>query len=330
MIKAEELFNHPRLREGVVIQTSGAALSLEYRDQSCDVETPHRAATLSFLETLRSGGDSLATLRERRYDGQLLPVDQLVKEFDCLGLLTETSFPLHGKPVSGAQLYRELTRVARRVAHETASSRFFHLLREGRATRRQIIGYAIEYYQVVRLAPGLIGPALALANTRAVQHALQEFLRSELFHDKMLETSLAEVGIAVRDLEHVQPLPGTFALCASLGVFAKQHPLSFYGALFLFEEAYPEFHDALVNGCEKVGIGKAFYEPILRHASINDEFGHDNISRQLLKEVSAVSEEDALVTCKNIAILVETFARQEDDIIRYYGDDNRPLLRRFD
>lgn len=330
MITTEEIFQEPKLRSNVHIAPNLSGIALEYREQSCDLEVgeEHLNAMADFLAVLSIGGKTMSALRDAKYCGVSLDTNTLIEELDRLGLITESKFDVIDQVISGDQLYREVIRVAQRTKRHS-QSKFFNMLLSGNASRKQIIGYALEYYHVVRLAPGLIGPALSISTTRKSQRILQEFLKSELFHDRMLESSLKAVGINASELEYLQPLPGTFAICSSLGVFAKQHPLSFYSALFLFEEPYPEFNEALVNACKNVGIEEGFYRPIIQHASINDEFGHDDISKQLLDGVGAVSSEDVVVTKKNISILVEMFLRQEKDIISYYGNDDFPLLRTF-
>ena len=69
-----------------------------------------------------------------------------------------------------------------------------------------------------------------------VREAIMRFFVSELRHDEMLARSLAAVNITREALDTCVPLPMTFALCASLGVYARQHPLSFKASLFLFEQ----------------------------------------------------------------------------------------------
>jgi hypothetical protein len=185
--------------------------------------------------------------------------------------------------------------------------------------RAALIGYALEYFYIVRAAPGLIAPSLGHAEPMKVQKLLQGFLASELNHDDMLRQSLNAVSIRTDNLDYLQPLPATFALCASLGVYARQHPLSFKALLFLFEQPSVSFHLELANYCRDTGVPEGFWQPIARHATINDEFDHEDISLSLLSEIEAISPEEQMTVKKHVMLAIETMVLQENQILDYYG-----------
>ena len=116
-------------------------------------------------------------LRYRVFKGRLdwdvhVSGDMEIDEFDALRLLVESD-PGRALPAtSGIQLYREVSRVAERTAARTARSAFLHALVEQRATRRQLIGYALEYAWIVRAAPGLssekVGTSISNGSPRSV------------------------------------------------------------------------------------------------------------------------------------------------------------------
>jgi hypothetical protein len=139
---------------------------------------------------------------------------------------------------------------------------------------------------------------------------------------------LSSVGIGEEQLRNCIPLPMTFALCASLSVYARHHPLSFKASLFLFEEANAEFNKAFVKRCRELNMPKEFYLPIVQHAEINDDFQHDDISKLLLNEVPCVTKEEQTVVKRHVLILHESIQRMEDQILEWYGEIcNNPLLR---
>lgn len=208
-------------------------------------------------------------------------------------------------------------------------SRLYGMLADGSAPRNVLIGYALEYYCLVRAAPGLIASALSHADSRQNQRSLQRFLMSELDHDQMLADSLASVDMEVTGLEHLQPLPSTFALCSALGVFARQHLLSFKSVLFLFEMPGEQFNQALVRCCERQGLARTFWEPLLRHAHINDTLGHDDITGELLEDISAIGREEQLVVEKNLVLTVETMALQDEEIVAYYSRADAAMPRLY-
>ena len=231
---------------------------------------------------------------------------------------------------SGSQFYRELRRLVDRARQKYSDGRFYRGLLDGSINRQQLIGYALEYYHVVKMCPALLAPSLSYYETKNTTRILQDFFVSELHHDKMLAKSLAAVDIDESMLDRLVPLPMTFSVCASLGNYARQHPLSFKSALFLFEESNNKFHEAFRQHCIEVGLPERFYKPLLDHAMINDDGDHGDISRSLLAEVLGVSAEEELTVSRHICILVESLAVMEQQIITYYGDAKNPFPRLAD
>lgn len=114
------------------------------------------------------------------------------------------------------------------------------------------------------------------------------------------------MGIKGQQLLQMQPLPMTFAICSALAVFAQQHPLSFKVALWLFEQDEPQFLELFKQCCQNLDLPKEFYQPILLHAKINDEGEHEQITKNLLEEVTCISAEEQLRVKKNMATLQES------------------------
>lgn len=307
----------------VDITAGGLACSFEFEDHE-------RAAVALLISCLERGGGTPSDLASQVPEiASKLPA--LLREFDRLRLLTESDdAPQEGACTTGLQLYREVRRIADRVAVRVARSLFYDSLLESKATRAQLIGYALEYYWIVRAAPGLIAPALATAQSREEQALMQDFLRSELGHDKLLERALTAVGVTPPELDTHQPLPTTFALGASLGVYARQHPLSFKSCLFLFERPQEAFLDAFESRCRELRLPSNFYAPLREHSDINSDYDHEDISRQFLQLETVVEAEAAVVTKRHVALMVETMVLQEEDILWHYGRQTDPIDRNLD
>ncbi|MGE5201775.1 MAG: hypothetical protein ACM3O6_06885, partial [Acidobacteriota bacterium] len=229
------LIERPRLRPGAQLMRTPRGMRVDYRSRSCELRYPHEAAEVMdrFFAALREGASTPDELEFA------LPeigdqIAGILTDLDNLRLLTgEAGAPRDGV-VSGRQLFREVARIAERVKRRTATGGFLAALRDGSAPARLLLGYAVEYFHFVRLAPGILGAALSAAQSEGERRLLEAFLRSELGHDRFMRESLAAVGIDAAELERAQPLPGTFALIAALGVWAKQDLLSFEAVLFLF------------------------------------------------------------------------------------------------
>lgn len=320
MMKSDYQISIPKFRDGVTVKCNDTSISIIYREQSCDLdfEQVHMNEVKKLLNIFVQGktktdeiGKSLPNMQDY--------ISLIVTELDRNGLLTEAEIKINDKSLSGKQLYHEVLFIFDSVMQKSAKSRFYNLLVGNKATRAQLIGYAIEYYYLTKLAPGILGPMLAKIESRKSRQMLQDFLRSELYHDKMLEKSLNSVGITSENLDMVQPLPSTFAICASLAVYAQQHPISLKAALFMFERPCPEFNSVFKKRCEELEMPRMFYDPILKHAEINENGDHGSISEMLLDDIPAISNEERNIVKKHIAILCESLVMQENEIIHYYG-----------
>lgn len=325
-----DLFTYPALRPGVEVQEEEDRIALIYRSQSCDIEVDpsSKDSVLALFKSIKSSVKSTEQLR-LEYPTISESIAPLLEELDRLGLVTEGRFDRPAGARSGADLNASLRDLANRAMRRRCKSSLFNLMTAGTVTQAILVGYALEYYYLVRSAPGLIAPAMAHADTRASQRLIQRFLVSELDHDLMLAESLASIGIDAAKLDHMQPLPSTFALCSALGVFAKQHLLSFKSILFLFEIPSVDFNAAFVDNCLRLGLPEKFWKPILRHAHINDELDHDDITAELLSGITAISAEECLVVEKNLVLTIETMALQDEEIIEYYGRSNALAPRVF-
>jgi hypothetical protein len=310
----------PRFRPQVVSAIEGQRVRIELGATRCafNVETADGPAVATLIDNLRNGALSVADLiRASPEIGEQIPA--LLEDLSQLRLLVDHDPDREQGLVSGAQLYREVRRLADRVTCRVARSAFHQRLTDGSATAAQIIGYALEYHWIVKMAPGLIAPALASATSAAERDLLQAFLKSELGHDRFLAEALAAAGVARDRLETHRPVSSTFALCASLGVYARQHPLSFKAVLFLFEQAQPAFVDAFDARCRELGLPQAFFGPLREHAHLNEAYSHADISRDLLALEPVVDREAATVVKRHVAVLIETMVRQEEQILLVYG-----------
>ncbi len=321
----------PKFRDAVraVVGATGADITLGARHCAFEFSEHEAPAVSRLIAHLEIGGLSPSDLASRSPEiAEQIP--RLLEDFDGLRLLIESDPERIDGARSGVQLYREVRRLADRTVARVAKSSFYRALLERRATRQQLIGYALEYYWIVASAPGLIGPALGTAHSTAERALIQDFLKSELGHDRFLSSALKSAGLSQAELDAHQPLPATFVLCASLGVYARQHPLSFKACLFLFERAQPAFIDAFDDRCRQLGLTEAFYGPLRAHAEINDEYDHEDISRSLMELDPAVDAETCSVVKRHVSIMIETMIQQEEQILAFYGEERDHIPRIFD
>lgn len=330
MSLTQVLFQYPQFKDQVFFQFQETEIEIYYRNQACAISVPseEHEAIVKLLKLLQIGGFSLEQL------GQGCPgiqedIPELLAEFGRRGFLIERETDNNSIGMTGAQFYRELYRFINILKRQFPPSLYSQRMADGTITKEQLIGYALESYHVTHLCPRLLAPSLANYESPKTQKLLQEFFVSELHHDRLISNSLMSVGITANQLETMQPLPMTFAVCSSLGVFASQHPLSFKAALLLFEEDDQSFHELFTKECQAKGLPSGFYKPIQLHAGINEEGGHDEITRVLLTEIPYVSPEEQLLVKKNLRILMESMVLRTHEILDYYQDSNNIIPRCF-
>jgi hypothetical protein len=298
-------------RPGVQYLIGDTRIVFSYRD------------TVSFdIDCNKAASDEIARLCDSLEDGLDLAVElpmfgdfephahEVLVAMDRYGLLKDATPPDPGYLISGAAFWTEVAAFTER-AKIKARPVLYKALRARQTVRDMLIRYAKEYYYIVWAGPAIIAGSLAHASDRQTRGILEEFLASELGHDRLIASALASVGVMERDLHASLPLPETFAIISALQVFADQEPLTFKALVFLMEQASPDFHEAFVSACEYEGLGRTFWGPITDHAGINDEGAHGSISRRLLAQVEQVSVEERTVVLKQAASMVENLVALE-------------------
>lgn len=324
------LFQQPLFKERVFFQFKDTEVEINYHGQGCSIAVApeYYQETVQLLRLLQMGSMSPEQLG-LACPGIQEEIPELLAELARRDLLMESHQEMVSRGVNGRQFYRELCRFLDRMKVQFPPSPFAQKMADGSIARNQLIGYALESYHVTHLCPRLLAPSLANYESPGTQKLLQEFFVSELHHDRLIENSLKSVGITDEQLQSMQPLPTTFAVCSTLAVFARQHPLSFKAALLLFEEDDKVFHELFKQQSQVLELPAEFYKPILLHAGINEEGGHEDITSILLAEVAYVSPEEQLVVKKNLGILLESIVRRTQEILDYYGNPNNIIPRCF-
>lgn len=317
-------------KDRVFIQFNEAKIEIRDCRQGFAITVPaaDRSEMQHFLKLLQLGGLSLEQLTQA-CSGIREHIPELLTEFSQRDLLAKRLEISDISGVTGDQFYRELSRFLQHLKQQFPPSPLSQQVAHGMLSRNQLIGYALESYHITHLCPRLLAPALAHYDTTTTQNLLQDFFASELHHDSLIKKSLNSVGIGDNQLATMQPLPMTFAVCTSLGMFARQHPLSFKSALMLFEEDDPDFHGLFEQYCQTLDMPSDFYRPILLHARINEEGEHDQITAALLAEVAYVSPQEQRLVKQNMTLLVESMILRTYEILEYYDNSDNVIPRCF-
>lgn len=315
----------PRLRKGVAITVIDTGISLHYHEQGCDIAvTPQAKKNLiSFLNKLAQGNYSIQKLMEIFPDKRGFCCTEIIQHLDKLGLIDDGVQTQPAGALSGEDFYyTRLLPVIRKWQYNCGDSPLYRRMTSGEITKNEIIGFAMEYYHLVKMSSAIISPALSHNVNDKIRSLLLTLFVEEYDHDKMLLACLAAVDIDESTLLSRQPLPATFMANASLGVYARQHLPSFFSALLLFETPSHTFNKAFINACHTNGLPENFYHPIIKHSDINEEGEHGLITLNLLKEIPVISVEEQNVILIHICSLIEMLFEEDKQIVNFYSQKN--------
>lgn len=285
-----------------------AGFRAHLRSSNCLIECsePSRAPLKRLLTELQQGVDVQAIVS--RYDDFADFAIEAIEQLDRFGYLTDAEFSAASGTVDGQAFRLGLERVIE-VTRLEAHCPFTEAILRGRATRAQLVRYAVEYLHIVRQAPALVTPLLNWAWPPTLRALLAVFIGGEWHHDRLIARSLEAVHFDAVELDPSEMLPETFALLSQLGVRATTDPLSTAALLFLFERPNADFHRAFAHACEVNDLPEAFTAPILRHAEVNDGEHHEEIAGLLIDAVCPVPRERADAALSDAVVCVEHLVR---------------------
>ncbi|MGC4856303.1 iron-containing redox enzyme family protein [Micromonospora sp. DT4] len=314
-------FRRPLLRPNAVWQKTSDGAEVNYLDGRRLVEfefdADRREDFYRFLDLLARSETPAGELRAA-FPGSDGEWRDMLDALDEQGMLAEgLEAPAGG--YTGVGAYPALRRLADEV-RDTVRSPLYAALESGEVTREQIIGYAIEYWQITHLCPRVVAPVLARDDFSVTTwQKLMSFYMTERNHDRMLEKSLKAVGVSREQLLRSQPLPATMAIMAALGVDAYQFPLALITVLFPMEEPEPDFLELLVRRSRELGLPEAFIKPIMDHSDVNDDEAHDAVTLDILADFPFVGEEELRECGKAVADVIEQRARLDAEILQWYA-----------
>lgn len=314
-------FITPRFRDGVAYTRHREEHHIDYRQQSVVISRDEKDNSLdSFFFDLQKGGKITSELKVA-HPALSDEIDDLIVQLDNHYLLTESHYPITSDTLSGKQFANQLKRYSRAWHARLGTSALYAAMSEGRATHSQLIGFAIEYYHIVKAAPSIIAPAMSHKCPEPIFQGIKQLFLEEHDHETLLLKALSATGISTEQVKETTPLPSTFSVYCTLGSFGRQHLLSFISALFLFEEPYPEFNTLFMMTCQALDLPEGFWKPIVEHSVVNEVGGHHLITDELLGHISAISAEEARVTLVHIMILLETMKIWDAQICSTYESD---------
>lgn len=322
-------FSKPKLREGVTFAADDNLLELNYRAQGCDIELCDIEPAIfnQFLGMLKQG---CLTVEQLQQEFPVLSesMEDMLTEFDRLGLIQEANLVQSSGTLCGRDFYfQRLLPCIDRIQSQLGDSPLYQRMVEGKITKNELIGFALEYYHLVKMSPALISPALCHVSNESIRQQLLKLFIEEYDHDKIMIECLKAVGLEERQVLLRQPLSTSFCAYGSLGVYARQHFLSFFSALILFETPSHRFNEVFVKACKNLDFPDSFYKPLVKHSEINEDGSHDAVTLELLSEVPVISQQEQDTILIHITALIEMLNKQDRHIVEYYGKEDCDLMR---
>lgn len=302
-------FKQPALRSGVRIQQDKDSVSVAYAGRSFHMRSGNAIDIHSVLMML-DGTHSIETLAEKAKVSRET-LDAALTQLDGCGILVEGRYAMPPRlpAIEFIQSLEEWTQVWYQSHY--GYTNLLKVLESGTASQTLLTQYAWEYYHITANALSAIGPSLSLETDPERLDLLRQFYLEEIGHENMLSRVLVSLGASAEEIVDSIPLPSTSYVVELLRFLSAHDPLSFMGALFLFEGTEGQ-KDAIVDLLEKhyPQLPTVFVEMLRKHDSINEEAEHGNISRKLYATVGGISRVDArrvMGTLYNLISLVDGF-----------------------
>ena len=153
----------------------------------------------------------------------------------------------------------------------------------------------------------------ALQTSQSAKTLVEEFIREENGHDKILGVAL---NALVQDPEAVAVSLQSKAVMHLLGFSGQRNFLGFAMAVDCFERSTYENVDPLAALLRKGGFEKAAKQ-VNRHKEINDAGEHENVACELLKFMAPVSTayaKEALRIAEMVTLVVNSVAQSAVDL----------------
>ncbi len=316
----EKIFiQEPMLREGVVWKIINDTIDISYREQGCILESINNLDIASKLLKKLEIGSNINNLNKAEIE--------VIESLDKLGLITQSKQNKSKPLLTGIGAFQEAMQFTNECQLKYSHSIFFKSMKNNSISKNQLIGFILEYLHITRMAHKILSASIIHHDKRSEEDELLKFFSEELFHDRFVEDSLFAVGYSREELTYLNALPSTFGLCTTLFSMSSQHPLSFKIALFLFEKEVKDFDNEFKRNAERLKLPKDFVSPILKHSNINNEGNHDEISTNLLKNTSIVSNVDLIIIKQNLLKISQLMSWQDYEVTEYYSDQKNKIPR---
>jgi len=250
----------------------------------------------------------------------------VVRDLDEHDLLDDAHM---SRPLTGMQALLELEDLANSLIEKTLMRNVFwtRVHSVDYVPLNVFYGFAIENYHFLFRESLFDSPVLGYLGSTKVRSLINEFYISEYGHDELVLQALGAIGLTRTDLRDAIPLAETLAMCNSLSYWASTDPLFFFSTLGVLEGKGTQV-DPFISVCEAHGLNPSFIAPMRRHAEINRDAQHGNLTREIFKEIELVDEETMVRLRRQTYLFLEIYDSFYTALWNYYST-TASLLRRI-
>ncbi|ERK12045.1 hypothetical protein [Serratia fonticola] len=236
--------------------------------------------------------------------------------------LPEQDITTNDTGCSGSEFYNRLYNlVNNQWLLERGETPLAQAMLEPEKHRILLLGWTLEYFHVTRLAVSSLIGFLADPLPAALQQLAQEFVKEELFHERIMAKAFSDTPWQEKQLYASSPLPSTLAYMDFLKDMALRRPHSFFASLFFYEGD----DDDLMAFSERIPDTPEFHkirDSHLSHARINMQGEHADFTRHYFNLIPLLSHQQQQEIVDDMAYLCFLYYDMQDEIFACYQHED--------
>jgi pyrroloquinoline-quinone synthase len=125
---------------------------------------------------------------------------------------------------------------------------FYQMWSHGELTREQLMGYSREYYQLVKVVPGLVSNIASHTDDVPQRRQIEANLQEELGHVEPWARFASALGVRRDELDSYAGAPGTLESIRELSRLTGSSFQEGIAAMYAYEKQLPEISRSKIDG----------------------------------------------------------------------------------
>lgn len=298
----------PLLRRTAQVHRTNGRIAIRYLDEEVSVEGPGAdllGRMLPHLDGAIQVVDIAARIGERPER-----VRALAERLHQAGVLVYPGAGDERDRMTGEEFHALHRRLCAEWLRPVYEHPFWQKVVSGKASRAQVIGFALEKYHYIEGAYEHMATAAANATPEMMphlaRHFIEEYNHGDIYRKGLMSLFPSEVVLSS------QPLPSTRALVNFLSESAARSSFSYYAGNELLQQtentgeddagtAVDAFYEAMRK---HYPWSKRLVDSFIAHTNADQKLGHDNVFLQMCGSVPPLGRkevQDALETTRSMA-----------------------------